>query len=263
MSQESPKTSHFGEADRARLWYKVLDLLPIANDRFANLNGQGLCYLENLLQRGLGRLHLSFGFSCEARVKAFITEASEVELIELVNHVPIARMLAHQEYCERYSTFLGERGNNPKQVTDEACSELNLFLESTASAARFNKEGVLQLDVFAPDLPVTLAKLPGKEQLRSDLEAKCSEEAPTSLIFVDLDHFKQVNDTLGHQAGDECLVKAVEILGTVAAMRGRVYRYGGDEFAIVLPNCTTSEAAPIAERIRREVELANVGGTVR
>ena len=162
-------------------------------------------------------------------------------------------------FLEKYSSY----GGIDNHVMHEACSELNIYLESTTSPARFDKAGKFQLDPFAPDTPVALAKLPKREQLEIDLGNKCAEEPPTSLVFVDLDHFKQVNDTLGHQMGNQCLFAVANILGSVAAMRGRVYRYGGDEFVIVFPNCTTAEAAPIAERVRKEVDQANVGGTVK
>ena len=146
---------------------------------------------------------------------------------------------------------------------DVACSELNVYLASTSSPARFDKDGTFQLDPFAPDVPVALSNLPRKEQLLSDLERRCGEIFPTALLFVDLDNFKSVNDSKGHLAGDACLVKVVEILGGVAAMRGKVYRYGGDEFAVVLPNYTTPEAIATAERIRLEIDQANVGETVK
>jgi diguanylate cyclase (GGDEF)-like protein len=139
----------------------------------------------------------------------------------------------------------------------------NYFLETTGSPARFNKNGVFVLEPFAADVPIALDKLPRKEQLRGDLEMRCGEKSPTALVFVDLDNFKLVNDSKGHPAGGACLVKVAQILGAVAAMRGKVYRDGGDEFAVVLPNCTTAEATVTAERVRENIEEANVGGEVK
>ena len=260
MPPELRERNPFGEAYRARLWYKVSDLLPTSRDPLTDLDGGGMAYLEDLVKRNLGKLNLGSGATAGHRIQTFLVAAPQHELLEVIKLVPVARLVSHRSYCES-ATFAHHR--NDSRVMKDACGELNLYLESTTSPVRFNQDGTLQLDPFAPDTPVALARLPGKEQLQINLDSKCSEEPPTSLVFVDLDHFKQVNDTLGHRMGDQCLIAVAEILGSIAAMRGRVYRYGGDEFAIVFPNCTTAEALPIAERVRKEVDQANVGGTVK
>jgi diguanylate cyclase (GGDEF)-like protein len=77
-----------------------------------------------------------------------------------------------------------------------------------------------------------------------------------SIIIFDTDHFKQVNDTLGHLAGDKLLVTLAQTLA--AQMRGTDVpaRYGGDEFVILLPETRALQAFQIAERIRVNVETA-------
>jgi two-component system cell cycle response regulator len=77
---------------------------------------------------------------------------------------------------------------------------------------------------------------------------------PALLLMLDIDHFKKVNDTHGHIAGDrvlqaiaKCLAKCVRPMDTLA-------RYGGEEFAVILPNCHTSYGATVAERIRQTIE---------
>lgn len=259
MRPELRETDPFGNAERARLWYKVSDLLPDSINYEARLDAGGMKVLEDLLKRNLGKFDLRPGATAWQRIQAFITTAPQQELLELIRLIPIARLSAHRSYCQMGPVPYYE----DDRVVSEASGELNVYLETTTSPARFNQQGMLQLDPFAPDAPVALAKLPKREQLEIDLGNKCAEEPPTSLVFVDLDHFKQVNDTLGHQIGNECLIAVANILGSIAAMRGKAYRYGGDEFVIVLPNCTTAEAAPIAERVRKEVDQANVGGTVK
>ena len=83
------------------------------------------------------------------------------------------------------------------------------------------------------------------------------------VIFIDQDNFKTVNDTKGHDAGDKCLEEVARIIGSVVLHKGRLYRYAsGDEFMVVLPNVNESEAAATAERIRKAIELQNVGGSV-
>lgn len=83
---------------------------------------------------------------------------------------------------------------------------------------------------------------------------------PTSLgcIMLDLDHFKNINDTWGHHAGDAVLVAASEIMMANARQYDEVGRYGGEEFAILLPGVTLDIAAGIAERLRKQISEAVV-----
>lgn len=69
------------------------------------------------------------------------------------------------------------------------------------------------------------------------------------LLFIDLDGFKEVNDTLGHKAGDTVLVRAARRMNYVVGQQGTVFRLGGDEFIIMLPKCSPSTAAGIAGQL--------------
>jgi diguanylate cyclase (GGDEF)-like protein len=81
---------------------------------------------------------------------------------------------------------------------------------------------------------------------------------PALLLVLDVDHFKRVNDTFGHAAGDQVLrAVATALLDSVRPM-DLVARIGGEEFAIILPNCPEPFGATVAERVRRRVERAPV-----
>ncbi len=71
-----------------------------------------------------------------------------------------------------------------------------------------------------------------------------------SVIFIDLDHFKNVNDTLGHAAGDEALQKVTELMKHATRENDMLARYGGDEFVVLLPNTDAEHAAVAAEKLR-------------
>lgn len=75
--------------------------------------------------------------------------------------------------------------------------------------------------------------------------------ASTSAIMIDVDHFKMINDTCGHQAGDKVLSTLAQRLQRDVRPYDRVGRYGGDEIFVVLPNCGRKDAALIAERLRQ------------
>ncbi|WP_354533510.1 sensor domain-containing diguanylate cyclase [Ralstonia sp. 1138] len=81
---------------------------------------------------------------------------------------------------------------------------------------------------------------------------------PLSVLMIDIDHFKQVNDTYGHGRGDACLVEVASILSRVAGKRPTdlVARYGGEEFVVLLADTERSRAKLIAEQVRRAVEQA-------
>jgi len=78
------------------------------------------------------------------------------------------------------------------------------------------------------------------------------------LIFVDIDDFKSFNERFGHRTGDSILRKIGLILLRESHFRG--FRYGGDELAILLPWSKKEKAGELAERVRLEVEKANIGG---
>ena len=77
---------------------------------------------------------------------------------------------------------------------------------------------------------------------------------PFSLVMLDLDRFKPVNDGMGHQAGDLLLRQVADAIVAASRDSDRVFRYGGDEFAVLLPRTDGEHVGPIAERVRAAVE---------
>lgn len=98
-----------------------------------------------------------------------------------------------------------------------------------------------------------------------DIEASClaasADAAPISLMLFDIDHFKKINDTHGHPVGDIVLKHLGEALATSGARKNdRFYRYGGEEFALILPGADGARATQIAERLRSEIAGLSVVG---
>lgn len=83
--------------------------------------------------------------------------------------------------------------------------------------------------------------------------------SPVSLLMIDADRFKSINDAYGHTVGDEVLVDCAKIIAQRCQGKGEAYRYGGEEIVVLLPNFTTQEAAALAELIRSSIEQARVG----
>lgn len=78
-------------------------------------------------------------------------------------------------------------------------------------------------------------------------------KVPLSLILLDLDHFKRLNDTYGHVAGDAVLEAAARAMQRSVRLEDTLARYGGEEFVVILPGATLREGLAVAERIRRNV----------
>ncbi len=101
--------------------------------------------------------------------------------------------------------------------------------------------------------------------LENQMEVAALSEQHLSVIMVDIDHFKKINDTYGHAAGDHVLTFFSELLLRCTRKTDLVSRYGGEEFLIVLPSTTVETAVSIAERIRNTVSetyIPPMDGTV-
>lgn len=90
------------------------------------------------------------------------------------------------------------------------------------------------------------------EKIYDFVETAKRKGTPLSLVMIDIDHFKHVNDTYGHPAGDEVLRKLGEVSLNVKRDSDYVFRYGGEEFAFLLDGVTAEEAAVLIERVRQE-----------
>ncbi len=90
--------------------------------------------------------------------------------------------------------------------------------------------------------------------LQEELEKAKGTKTPLSLIMLDIDDFKECNDTLGHQVGDRVLTELASFLRNRSRKMDYVCRYGGEEFTIILPQTDKAEAFLIAERLRQDIE---------
>lgn len=96
------------------------------------------------------------------------------------------------------------------------------------------------------------------EQISKQSKASAANDKPLSLIFGDVDHFKKVNDTWGHQLGDQVLKLISNILQANVDEGVTVARYGGEEFGVVLPNTPLDQATRLADKIRQLVASKQV-----
>jgi diguanylate cyclase (GGDEF)-like protein len=98
------------------------------------------------------------------------------------------------------------------------------------------------------------------EDLRTELARSRREQTTGAVLMLDLDNFKQVNDTLGHPVGDQTIADIAGVLDKRLRATDVVARLGGDEFAIVLPRCDLDEAEEVAEAVAAAIRLQAPAG---
>jgi diguanylate cyclase (GGDEF)-like protein len=90
--------------------------------------------------------------------------------------------------------------------------------------------------------------------LASEVDRVARAGEPALVLMIDIDHFKQVNDTYGHAAGDMVLKAVAQTLHDCIRPMDTLARFGGEEFAMILPNCPPSFGLAVAERMRKKVQ---------
>ncbi len=121
-----------------------------------------------------------------------------------------------------------------------------------------NVEGLYHEEIYRMTITDGLTQVANKRYLVEFLDREISRAIrfgrPLSVIMLDIDHFKPVNDTFGHLAGDHVLRELCALLGKLVRREELLARYGGEEFVIVLPETNLSTATTIAEKARRMIE---------
>jgi diguanylate cyclase (GGDEF)-like protein len=135
---------------------------------------------------------------------------------------------------------------------------LKLDLGIALDKAAIRSEATGRAKRFDPTTMDALVPLPAKRAYDTDIEeaiaTSLTANEPLALVTFDIDKFKSVNDEGGgHHIGNEALIAVAQIAAACTRGKGTVYRVGGDEFMIVLPNHAAHEAIAVAERIRRTV----------
>jgi len=154
--------------------------------------------------------------------------------------------------CNDLSEAIGRKVSLRTAVCDYFCSinrtlhnpkiiEIHLFEKATKSSTFDNLTGLLNRKAF-------------DEALQREVSRAKRHDSSLTLLFIDLDDFKNVNDTLGHLAGDEVLKKVAHLIMLEKRSEDIAARYGGEELTLLLPETSKADGWLIGERIRSKVE---------
>lgn len=137
--------------------------------------------------------------------------------------------------------------------------ELLLRLKRVLKERELSQERVRMMEKLQR-LAITdgLTKLHNSRSFYSQLEVEVDRfnryKHPLSLLLLDIDHFKQYNDNFGHLEGDKVLVRISQLIKSCLRKLDTAYRYGGEEFTVILPETSCEEAELVAERIRTKIQ---------
>jgi len=235
--------------------------------------------VSEFIKRTLDKLRSAFGF----RASLFIID--EVSLDRLLVVVPSAytspedreELIAFYKSKKDREEPNGEEPVCYKEGLGDGCKSLFLFKldEDTVGAFIFwlkrdldrigegylrvvcqHMVGTIKLSHMAFTDPLT--GIPNRRKLEKDL--KDYVDGTMSLVMIDIDNFKGINDAYGHKVGDEVLKRLAKLLKESVGVRCTVYRYGGEEFAIICKDTEKAVAYELAEDIRRRIRSGPING---
>jgi diguanylate cyclase (GGDEF)-like protein len=168
---------------------------------------------------------------------AFVLGAEATHLLEIHRSVLWEMVNASHDFSKNLLVLLSERVRSHNQVIAESFGELRKFerhANTDALTGLSNRHAM-------------------NDKFSSELNRCVMDENPIALIMIDVDNFKQFNDMFGHVAGDRALSAVAAILKKQFRPRDLLVRYGGDEFAVLLPEVDMELATTIANRVRTAV----------
>lgn len=168
---------------------------------------------------------------------AYVTAAEPTHLLVIHQATLWELVDASHQFSKNLLVVLSERVRSHNQYIAESFGDLQRF-ERNAST----------------DALTGLSNRHAMEDMFPREVARCvKDDAPVSLIMIDVDQFKSFNDKFGHVAGDRALSAVGKVLRKQFRPRDLLVRYGGDEFAVLLPGVGEKEATTIADRVRSAV----------
>lgn len=120
----------------------------------------------------------------------------------------------------------------------------------------------LQSDLWELANTDTLTRIPNRHATHNFLEQEYARILRTggefSVLLIDIDNFKQLNDTYGHAVGDQALIRTAKVFASTVRKQDIAGRWGGEEFLLILPATSVKDAESLAERLRNNMSTINI-----
>ena len=168
---------------------------------------------------------------------AYVIGAEDTHLLVIHQSVLWNMVEASHEFAKNLLVVLSKRVRSHNRVIARNYGRLRRFERHATTDALTSLANRHAMQTAFPQL----------------IEVCLSKDKPICLMMIDVDNFKQFNDMLGHVAGDRALSVVSKILRQQFRQRDLLVRYGGDEFAVLLPDVKLDEAIAIGERVRRKI----------
>jgi len=184
---------------------------------------------------------------------AFTSWQQRPYLFNFKHHRPITGGVTHMYQNCTFIPFEGSEGESLVCIT--------LFdVTDTAISQREVQQAHADLEELSNRDPLTgvYNRRFMETELNKEFKRVRRHGGKLSVLFLDLDFFKKVNDTYGHQAGDQVLIEVTQRISEIARVTDCLARYGGEEFAIILPETDTSGGLIFANRVRELIEKTPV-----
>ena len=222
------------------------------------LTDDGYDYLSNdrlILLNDNELLKSTFGLSANPFLGTY-KQASCAEFFPNVNRKPVSVAIIPLRRRGKYLGSLNLGSYTANRFINDMATD---FIEHMVSVVSICLENNLNFEMMRrTSLIDTLTGVNNRrfleQRIGEEVDRSQRNEEPLSCLFLDIDHFKLVNDTHGHQAGDYVLSLVASIIKKQLRSNDVLARYGGEEFLALLSNIPESMAADIAERIRKSIK---------
>ncbi len=244
-------TSQLIGEDRAR---EISIFMPVEEDGELEVRA---CWKDGTLEFGDSVSSLN---DVQDYVQKAYVHGQELTLAEDDSFHFLLPLIADREITGVIRIIVDMEGNRDfmKQMYSRMSSNLREFTKILALAIKTP-------DLYTRTIKDGLTGLYSKQHLLNQMETHLSmsnrHREALSLIFVDLDHFKEINDTHGHQTGDRVLRRLGEFLRDDTREYTTAYRYGGEEMVLLSPRTDSEKAQKLAERLRKGIEEMTITST--
>lgn len=193
----------------------------------------------------------------ELRVWDWDADLDQDTIINLLNNIDSAGVTFETRHTRKDGDIINvEISSNATSYQDERF----LLCICRDTTERTQRDERMQELIIQDPLTLLLNRREFTYRLKNALHHAHQDPAPFALILFDIDHFKSINDTYGHLMGDRVLTDVATLLAQKIRGQDSFARWGGEEFAILLPNTHFEQACLTAERLRHETEHFLAGG---